>query len=73
VLARLRGAARFLPLHRVFHSVELTVLAFLAALADTALGGLDVTRGLVLVLVVGAPVVVAGHVAAILSSSKLRS
>jgi phosphatidylglycerophosphate synthase len=73
VLARLRGAARFLPLHRVFHSVELTILAFAAAVADAAVGGLDVTRGLLLVLVVGAPLVVAGHLAAILSSSKLRS
>jgi phosphatidylglycerophosphate synthase len=67
-LAMLRSAARFLPLHRVFHSVELTILAFLASL-----GGLSATRGLLTVLVVAAPVVLAGHVAAILSSSKLRA
>jgi phosphatidylglycerophosphate synthase len=71
-LARLRSAARFLPLHRVFHSVELTILAFAAAAVDVVVGDLSVTRGLLAVLVVGAPVVVAGHLAAILSSSKLR-
>jgi phosphatidylglycerophosphate synthase len=71
-IARLRSLARFVPVHRMFHSVEMTILAFLAAVADTALGGLDVTRGLLLVLTVGALLTVMGHVAAILSSSKLR-
>ncbi len=71
-LARLRSVARFVPLHRVFHSVELTILAFFAAGADAVVGDLEATRALLLVLVVGAPLVVAGHLAAILSSSKLR-
>ena len=72
LLARLRSAARFLPLHRVFHSVEMTILAFLAAVADAVFGDLDATRGLLAVLAVAAPVVVLGHLAAILSSAKLR-
>lgn len=72
LLARLRSMARFLPLHRVFHSVEMTILAFAAAVADVVLDDLDATRAVVLVLTVAAPVVVAGHLAAILSSSKLR-
>jgi phosphatidylglycerophosphate synthase len=72
LLARLRSLARFLPLHRVFHSVEMTILAFLAAVGDAVLGELTATRALLSVLAVGAPVVVAGHLAAILSSSKLR-
>jgi phosphatidylglycerophosphate synthase len=73
IVARLRSVARFVPLHRVFHSVELTILACLAAVGDAVWGDLVVTRGLLLVLVVGAPLVVAGHLAAILSSAKLRT
>jgi len=72
-LARLRSLARFVPVHRMFHSVEMTMLAFVAAVLDAAVGGLAVTRGLLLVLAVGALVTVVGHVAAILSSSKLRA
>jgi phosphatidylglycerophosphate synthase len=71
-LARLRSAARFLPVHRLYHSVEMTILAAAAAVADAAAGGLGTTRGLLVVLVVAAPVTLAGHLAAILSSSKLR-
>ena len=72
-LARLRSAARFIPLHRIFHSVEMTILAFLAAIGDALAGGLAVTRVLVVVMAVGAVLVTAGHLAAILSSSKLRA
>jgi phosphatidylglycerophosphate synthase len=69
---RLRSLARFVPFHRAFHSVELTLLALLAGLADLALGGLDATRVLLLVLVPLAVVTVAGHLLAILTSSRLR-
>jgi phosphatidylglycerophosphate synthase len=66
-VAQLRQLARFLPVHRLFHSVEMTIFAAVAAV-----GGLGATRGLLVALVVAAPVTVAGHVAAILSSAKLR-
>lgn len=70
---RLRSAARFVPFHRLYHSVELTLLALLAAIGDLALGnGLLATRILVVGLLAAAVVTVAGHVAAILTSSKLR-
>ena len=70
---RLRSAARFVPFHRMYHSIELTLLILLAAVVDVALGGgLSGTQGLVVVLLAGAAVTVVGHVAAILSSSKLR-
>jgi phosphatidylglycerophosphate synthase len=70
---RLRSLARFVPFHRAFHSVELTLLALVAAVVDAVTGdGLAATRVLVVALVVAAAVTVAGHVAAILSSSRLR-
>lgn len=71
-LRRLRSLARFVPFHRVFHSVEMTLLALVAAVVDAAAGGLDGTRVLVAVLVPAAVVTVGGHLAAILTSSRLR-
>jgi hypothetical protein len=64
--------ARFVPFHRAYHSVELTLLALVAAIGDLALGGLTATRILVVGLLAAAVVTVVGHVAAILTSSKLR-
>ena len=70
---RLRSVARFMPFHRMYHSVELTILALVAATADLVLGGdLVGTHVLVVALLAGAVVTVAGRVAVILSSSKLR-
>jgi len=69
---RLRSLARFLPFHRVFHSVEMTLVALVAAAADVASGGLGGTRTLVAVLVPLAAVTIAGHLLAILTSSRLR-
>jgi phosphatidylglycerophosphate synthase len=72
-VARLRSLARFLPFHRVFHSVEMTLVILVAAIVDTALGGgLDATRVLLAVLVPVAVVTVVGHLVAILTSSRLR-
>ena len=71
-LARIRGLARFVPFHRVFHSVEMTILIALASVADVVGGGLGATRALLAVMCGAAVVTVAGHVAAILSSTKLR-
>lgn len=72
-VARLRSLARFVPFHRVFHSIEMTLLALVAGVVDAASGGgLDATRVLVAVLVPVAAVTVLGHLAAVLSSSRLR-
>ncbi len=71
-LRSLRSAARFLPLHRLYHSIELSALAFAAALVDLALGDLGATRVLVAVLLPAALLTVVGHTAAILASSRLR-
>lgn len=72
LLRRLRSLARFIPFHRVFHSVEMTLLALVAAVGDSVAGGLDGTRVLVAVLVPAAALTVVGHFAAIMSSSRLR-
>ena len=69
---RLRGLARFVPFHRAFHSIELTLLALVAAIVDAASGGLDGTRLLLAVLVPAAALTVVGHLTAILTSSRLR-
>ena len=70
---RLRSLARFVPFHRAFHSVELTLLALVAGIVDAVMGGgLDATRLLVAVLVPAAGLTVLGHLVAILTSSRLR-
>ncbi len=71
-LRRARSLARFLPFHRAFHSIELTLLALVAAVVDVATGDLQGTRALVAVLVPAALVTIVGHLTAILSSSRLR-
>jgi len=72
-LARARRLVGFLPFNRIFHSVEMTILAFVAAVGDAIVGGLAVTQTLVLVMLALAVVTVCGHVLAILSSTKLRA
>ncbi len=71
-IRRLRSLARFVPFHRIYHSVELTLLALAAGIADLFLGDLVATRGLVLVLLPAALLTVSGHFVAILSSPRLR-
>jgi phosphatidylglycerophosphate synthase len=66
-----RRAARMVPFHRVFHSVELSLLIFAAAVVDLFTAG-AATRWLLIGLVVAAAVTVVGHLAAVLSSSRLR-
>jgi phosphatidylglycerophosphate synthase len=71
-IRRLRSLARFLPFHRAYHSVELTLLALVASIGDAILGDLAATRFLVGALVVLGVVTIVGHLVAILSSSRLR-
>lgn len=72
LLRRLRSLARFFPFHRAYHSVELTLLALVAAIGDVIVGDLAVTRVLVAALAIFGVITVIGHLAAILSSSRLR-
>jgi phosphatidylglycerophosphate synthase len=71
-LRRARALVRFFPFNRAYHSVELTMLAFVAAVGDLLLGDLAATRFLVGFLAVFGVVTIVGHLAAILSSSRLR-
>lgn len=71
-LRRVRSLARFVPFHRAYHSVELTLLALIAAVIDAALGGLGATQALVAALTVLGVITVVGHLAAIVTSNRLR-
>ena len=71
LLRRARRLARFVPFHRVFHSVELSLLVLAAALLDLVLDG-DASRVLLGGLVVAAGITVVGHLAAVLASPRLR-
>ena len=77
LVARLRRLARFVPFHRLYHSVELTLFALVAAVVDLlagdAWGGLAGTRTLVVVLLPLAMHAVVGHFLAIMASSRLRA
>ena len=69
---RLRSLVRFLPFNRIYHSVEFSLLCLVAAVVDAAAGGLSGTH---LLLGLAAPlgvVTVLGHLASIVTSSRLR-
>ena len=70
---RLRSIARLFPFYRAYHSVELTLLALVAGVADVFIGDLAVTQFLVAALAILGVITVAGHFVAIVSSSKLRA
>lgn len=72
LLARLRRAARFVPFHRIYHSIELSLIIFAVAIVDLFVGDVAATRVLVVVLVPAAGLAVAGHLVAILTSARLR-
>jgi phosphatidylglycerophosphate synthase len=66
-----KGAARFVPFHRLFHSVELSLLILVAAVIDLFLHG-TATKALLAGLVAAAVITVVGHLIAVLASSRLR-
>jgi phosphatidylglycerophosphate synthase len=79
LVARLRRVARFVPFHRLYHSVELTLIAFAVSLLGTilALTGregaeLIADRWLVALLVPLALLALLGHFVAILASKRVR-
>jgi hypothetical protein len=60
------------PFHRAYHSVELTILAFIASIGDLFTGDLQVTRILVAGLAILGVFTIVGHFMAIMTSSKLK-
>ena len=72
MIARLRRAARFLPFHRLYHSVELTIIVFLTSIVGLFVGQEPADRTLLLGLVPLAALALAGHFVAILASRRVR-
>lgn len=72
-LAGLRRLARFVPFHRLYHSIELSLLVLAAAVVDAFTGDLAGTRGLLVVLIPASILAVVGHFVAIVSSARLRA
>jgi len=73
LVATLRRAARFLPFHRLYHSVELTLIAFAAAVIGLFAGQPFVDRLVLAVLLPLAMLAVFGHFVAIMASRRVRA
>ncbi len=73
MVAKLRRLARFVPFHRIYHSVELTIIAFIAAVIGLAVGELHVSQVLVAVLLPLSILAIIGHFVAIMTSSRVRA
>jgi hypothetical protein len=71
-LARLRRALGLFPFFRAFVAIEASLLALAAAIVDALSDGNPGTRALVIALVPIAAITAAGHLVAILASSRLR-
>jgi phosphatidylglycerophosphate synthase len=72
LVRRLRSMAGTLPFNRALLAIEMTVLAVVAAIVDQARGDLSATRVLDVGLLVIAGIVVLGHLAATVTSNRLR-
>ncbi|SMY13175.1 CDP-alcohol phosphatidyltransferase family protein [Brevibacterium jeotgali] len=71
-VAALKRTARFVPFHRLYHSVEMSLLAVVAAVIGLAPAiGITADRVLVVGLAVLCAVSVAGHFVAIMASRRL--
>jgi len=73
LLARVRRFARYVPFHRLYHSIEISLIILFVAVVDVALGDLGATRALLAFLVPAALVSLVGHFVAIVNSSRLRT
>ena len=73
MVAKLRSLARFVPFHRIYHSVELTIIAFIAAVIGLAVGELHVSQVLVALLLPLSVLAIIGHFVAIMTSSRVRA
>jgi phosphatidylglycerophosphate synthase len=72
VVRRLRRAARSLPVNRALLAMEMTGLALVASVVDTARDDLTAMRVLDVGLLAVAALVVVGHLLAVVSSARLR-
>jgi phosphatidylglycerophosphate synthase len=65
-LAIIRSMFRFFPIHKIYHSIELTFIILIAAI-------FQVSSQILAFLTVAAFITVVGHLVAILTSSRLRA
>lgn len=73
VIAKIRRLVRFVPFHRLYHSVELTMLAFATSIVGLFVGATVADRWLLIVLVPLAALALVGHFVAIVASKRVRS
>ncbi|MGO4536137.1 CDP-alcohol phosphatidyltransferase family protein [Leifsonia sp. 2MCAF36] len=71
-VATLRRAARFLPFHRLYHSVELTILIFLFSIIGLFVGATLADRILIVALVPLSLLALIGHFVTIMASRRVR-
>lgn len=72
LVATLRRAARFVPFHRLYHSVELTILIFVFSIVGLFIGSTLADRILLSALVPLAILSLVGHFVAIMASRRVR-
>lgn len=73
LIGRLRRGARFIPFHRLYHSIELSLLTLAVAILGTGwVDRLALDRAFVLVMAGGIWVVILGHMTAIWHSKRLE-
>ncbi|MAT61825.1 MAG: transferase [Micrococcales bacterium] len=70
--ASLRKAVRFFPFHRIYHSVEMTLLILAAGVLDLVFGDLVATRWLLALLIPLSLLATLGHAVAIVRSQRLK-
>ena len=73
LIATLRKMARFVPFHRLYHSVELTLIAAIAAIVGLFIGQLLASQLLVALLLPLSILALVGHFIAIMTSSRVRA
>jgi len=72
-IAQLRRLARFVPFHRLYHSVELTILIFASAVIGRFVGEPLMDRIVLIALVPLSLLALVGHFVAIMASRRVRS
>lgn len=73
VLAVARRVVRFVPFHRLFHSVELTMVIFAGAVLGLFIGDTTAMRITLVVLLALSVVTIVGHFVAIMFSKRVRA
>ena len=71
-MARSRRIASYLPLHRVTHAIEASLLIVVAAVADQVTDSLRPTRVLMVAMLAVTSLTAVLHLVSVLSSSRLR-